>query len=137
MISKAFQQLSFQERVLYVVALIPKGKVATYGQVALLAGIPNAAQAVGMILHNAGYNQHLPFQRVLNQKGGLAKGYTQGGVIRHKQDIEQDGVKVGPDFSVNLGLYLWRPDQTILDSLALSLDLRIELAHFFNKRGIL
>lgn len=134
---KTFQTMNFQERVLYIVSLIPKGKVATYGQVTLLAGIPSAAQAVGMILHNAGYSRNLPFQRVLNQKGGLARGYTEGGVIRHKQEIEQDGVEVKPDFTVDLTRYLWQPDQQLLDQLALSLDLRIELAHFFHKRGIL
>ncbi len=123
---------SFHDRVLQIVPLIPQGRVATYGQVALLAGVPGAAQAVGNILHNAAYTVDLPYQRVINKSGGLARGYTNGGVVRHKQDLEADGVPVRFDYTVDLKQYLWNPEKTVLDRLRLSPDLRIELAAKFS-----
>lgn len=119
---------SFRDRVLLIVSLIPRGKVATYGQVALLAGVAGAAQAVGNILHVAGYTHDLPFQRVINQKGGLARGYSPSGILSHKRALEADGVEVSKDFTVNLKKYLWHPSEAILNQLQLPVDLRIELA---------
>lgn len=122
---------SFRKRVLHIVSLIPKGKVVTYGQVALLAGVPRAAQAVGDILHWSSYSIKLPYQRVINKSGGLAKGYTPGGVVSHKADLEGDGVVVDKDFAVDLEKYLWHPEKEALDSLEIPPDLQIELAAKF------
>ena len=71
----------FRQRVLAVVAQIPKGHVMTYGQIAALCGSPRAARIVGGIAHSA--DQSLPWQRVVNVKGGMAAGYP-GGVQGHQ-----------------------------------------------------
>lgn len=79
----------------------------TYGQLAALAGAPWAAWEVGQIAHFG--PSELPWQRVVNKKGGLAAGYTPGGKQTHKRDLEQDGVFVSDDFTVDVERLLWWP----------------------------
>lgn len=97
---------SLREAVYAILRKVPRGKVVTYGQLALLAGDPRGARQVGWIAHAGGRN--LPWQRVVNRFGGLASGYT-GGRAAHKADLEADGVRVRADFSVDLGRCQWQP----------------------------
>jgi methylated-DNA-protein-cysteine methyltransferase-like protein len=76
----------FNKRVHKIVAQIPRGKVMTYGQIAALAGAPWAAWEVGQIAHYG--PSDLPWQRVVNKKGGLAQAYTPGGLESHRRDLE-------------------------------------------------
>lgn len=106
----------FKESVYSLVASIPKGKFMTYGQIAALAGASWAAWEVGQIAHSG--PSSLPWQRVVNKNGGLAKGYP-GGLEGHKLAIEADGVEVSPEYSVNLDKLLWRPTNQNQNSLSL------------------
>jgi methylated-DNA-protein-cysteine methyltransferase-like protein len=96
----------FKNRVYEVVGQIPKGKVATYGQVAAMAGAAWAAWEVGQIAHTG--PSDLPWQRVVNKQGGLAKGYP-GGFEGHKKDLEAEGIEVDEDYKVDINKLLWRP----------------------------
>lgn len=98
----------FKERVYAIVAQIPKGRVMTYGQIATLAGAAWAAWEVGQIAHNGPTN--LPWQRVVNRQGGLARGFGWGGIDAHKRLLEADGVAVSDEYKVDVGRLLWRPD---------------------------
>jgi methylated-DNA-protein-cysteine methyltransferase related protein len=98
----------FRETVFKYVAQIPKGRVMTYGQLAALAGAAWAAWEVGQIAHFG--PDKLPWQRVVNKKGGLAKGYP-GGLEGHKAALEKENVAVGEDYRVNIDQLLWRPPQ--------------------------
>ncbi len=89
---------------------VPRGKVVTYGQLALLAGNPWGARQVGWIAHAGG--EDLPWQRVVNRFGGLASGYR-GGRAGHKADLEDDGVRVREDFTVDLERYQWWPPSRV------------------------
>lgn len=66
--------MAFRAKVLELVALIPEGEVATYGQIALLAGHPRAARQVGMVLYSLSDrdSKEIPWQRVINAKGGIS-----------------------------------------------------------------
>lgn len=97
----------FRERVIALVAQIPKGRVMTYGQIAALCGSPRSARIVGGIAHFG--LPELPWQRVVNKQGGLARGYTWGGPSGHKKALEEDGVNVSADFKVNIEKLLWQP----------------------------
>src|SRR4051812_9860068 len=77
---------SFKDNVFALVSQIPRGRVMTYGQLAALAGAPWAAWEVGQIAHYG--PQDLPWQRVVNKKGGLASGYHPNGREGHKKDLE-------------------------------------------------
>lgn len=80
----------------------------TYGQIAALAGNARAARIVGGVCHYG--DPSLPWQRVVNKRGGLASGYTCGGRAGHKADLEADGVKVTNDYYVDVASLLWWPN---------------------------
>lgn len=79
----------------------------TYGQVAALAGAAWAAWEVGQVAHFG--PEGLPWQRVVNKKGGLARGYTWGGFDGHKRALEAEGIKVSEDYTVDVEKLLWNP----------------------------
>ena len=96
-----------------LVRQIPKGKVATYGQIAGMLGHPRAAQQVGWTLHWSDESEDIPAQRVVNRFGGLASGYGWGGRDRHRADLEAEGVKVRDDYTVDLDKYQWWPEDDV------------------------
>lgn len=96
----------FKQRVEAFVALIPQGRVMTYGQLAALAGNARASRIVGGIAHFG--DPALPWQRVVNKQGGLASGYP-GGRSGHKQVLEAEGVAVSDDYYVDVTALLWWP----------------------------
>jgi methylated-DNA-protein-cysteine methyltransferase-like protein len=102
----------FAKRVYDLVAQIPRGRVATYGQLAALAGAAWAAWEVGQIAHTGPAD--LPWQRVVNKQGGLAVGWPVGGRDGHKAALEADGVAVSDDYKVDVKNLLWNPGQTHL-----------------------
>ena len=82
---------TFTEKVYDVVRRIPKGYVATYGQVAKIAGYPNAARAVGTAMHKNPDPIGMPCYKVVNSQGKLAKGYNYlKGIETQKQFLEND-----------------------------------------------
>lgn len=97
----------FSSAVYEIVAQIPQGRVMTYGQIAALCGSPRAAIIVGQVAHWGPLE--LPWQRVVNKSGGLAKGYTTGGREAHKRDLEAEGVEVNDEYSVDVDRLLWWP----------------------------
>lgn len=97
----------FRERVEAVVAQIPYGRVMTYGQLAALCGNARAARIVGGIAHFGDPN--LPWQRVVNKRGGLALGYP-GGRAGHKAALEAEGIAVNDDYYVDVVRLLWAPN---------------------------
>lgn len=97
----------FRQRVEALVAQIPCGRVMTYGQLAALCGNARAARIVGGIAHFG--DPALPWQRVVNKRGGLAAGYP-GGRSGHRQVLEAEGVAVSADDRVDVETLLWRPD---------------------------
>jgi methylated-DNA-protein-cysteine methyltransferase related protein len=102
----------FKDRVYELVRQIPKGKVATYGQIAATCGAAWAAWEVGQIAHTG--PSDLPWQRVVSKQGGLANGWPGGGKAAHKALLEADGVKVSDDYTVDIENLQWHPEQTAL-----------------------
>ena len=97
----------FAERVFEEVKKIPKGKVATYGQIAALAGSPRACRAVGNILHTNPMFIEIPCHRVVNSNGRLAKAFVFGGEHIQKEVLEKEGVKVNDNYYVDMKKYQW------------------------------
>ena len=87
----------FTQRVYEIVASIPEGRVMTYGDVAALAGQASAARIVGGLAHFG--PPELPWQRVVNRFGGLARGYP-GGRDGHKDHLEAEGISVNHEYIV-------------------------------------
>lgn len=77
---------SFRDKVYTIVKQIPKGKVATYGQIAALVGNPKAARAVGMCMKHNPDIPVIPCHRVVSSTGNLT-GYSAGEGLKTKRDI--------------------------------------------------
>ena len=100
--------MNFFERVYEAVKQIPKGKVATYGQIACAAGSPRAARQVGYALHVNPQPGIIPCHRVVNRFGGLAPAFAFGGVGVQAALLKDEGVLVDEAFTVDLEKYLYR-----------------------------
>ena len=104
---------------------IPRGKVATYGQIALLCGAPKCARQAGYFLgHRSG--EDIPAHRVVN-----ARGYLSGAAAFSHPDLqrlllEEEGVPVSPEKTVDLKRYKW--NNTMEEALS--------LLEFFERNGI-
>ena len=96
------------EKIYEVVRRIPRGAVATYGQVALLAGNPRWARVVGYALHVNPDPDGIPCYRVVNRDGRVSPAFAFGGENRQIALLEADGVTV-TDGCVDLKQYQWRP----------------------------
>lgn len=97
------------ERIYQVVRLIPYGRVATYGQVAALAGNPRWSRVVGYALHVNPDPQGIPCYRVVNRLGEVSSAFAFGGENAQIDLLQGEGVEFLPDGRVNLSLYQWRP----------------------------
>lgn len=95
------------ERIYAVVRRIPRGKVATYGMIAQLAGNPRWARAVGYALHANPEPGVIPCHRVVNRFGGLAPAFAFGGADRQRELLEAEGVTFHADGNVILSEHLW------------------------------
>lgn len=97
------------EKIYEVVCSIPEGKVATYGQVALLAGNPRWARVVGYALHKNPAFGVIPCHRVVNRDGKTAESFAFGGGDIQRQMLENEGVVFGADGRIDLDKFLWKP----------------------------
>ena len=93
------------EKIYEVVMTIPAGRVATYGQVAALAGNPRWARVVGYALHNNPQPGVIPCHRVLNRQGRTAAAFAFGGGDVQRQMLENEGIVFEKDGTVNLERY--------------------------------
>ena len=97
---------SFQ-KIYEVVRRIPAGTVATYGQIAALAGNRHWARVVGYALHANPDPDHIPCYRVVNRNGQVSSASAFGGKNRQIELLEADGIPC-PDGIVDLKKYQWK-----------------------------
>jgi methylated-DNA-protein-cysteine methyltransferase-like protein len=96
-------------RIYAVVRRIPRGRVATYGQIAELAGLPGHARQVGYALHALPEGTAVPWHRVLNARGTLSLRRDSGGEITQRIKLEREGVRFGAGGRIPLERLRWRP----------------------------
>ncbi len=99
--------INFREKVFRQVKKIPKGKVSTYGQVALLFGKPRGAREVGWMLHSND-RAEVPCHRVVDRNGRLAPNYAFDGWWEQKRRLEVEGISFDDSMHVNLKKHLWK-----------------------------
>ena len=97
----------FFEQVYEIVTQIPAGYVATYGQIAKLAGRPHAARIVGYAMHSAPSGEGLPCHRVVNRRGELAPGSVFGGGGVQRAMLEDEGIVFLADGRIDMKNHLW------------------------------
>ena len=98
--------MAFRTKVLELVDRIPEGEVATYGQIARLAGHPRAARQVGMVLYGLSDKEaeRVPWQRVINAKGGIST-YKVGAGELQRALLEAEGIIFREDGTCDLERY--------------------------------
>jgi methylated-DNA-protein-cysteine methyltransferase related protein len=95
----------FQRRVWRLVMKIPRGKVATYGQIAVWLGWPRRARMVGMAMRHC--PSGVPWQRVVNAQGGISLRTAVGSMLTQRILLEQEGVALRRG-RVPLARYRWQ-----------------------------
>jgi methylated-DNA-protein-cysteine methyltransferase-like protein len=97
-----------RQRVLAVVDSIPRGRVATYGQVATEAGLPRRARLVGKILATLPTGSRLPWHRVVNASGTISLRHGAGPKLQRTR-LTREGVRFTPAGRIELQRYRWTP----------------------------
>ncbi len=100
--------MSFTDRVKAAIRAIPRGRVATYGLIALQAGNHRAARQVVWVLHSSSARDRLPWHRVINGRGCIALA-AGAGFEEQRARLLREGVEVDARGRIDLQRYLWRP----------------------------
>jgi methylated-DNA-protein-cysteine methyltransferase-like protein len=100
---------SSYQRIFAVIRRIPHGRVATYGQIARLAGLPGQARQVGYALHSLPSSTAVPWQRVVNASGGVSPRSANGAVVAQRILLEREGVIFDSRGRISLARFGWRP----------------------------
>ena len=97
---------SFKNRVLDIVRMIPKGKVASYSQIAAYAGVPRGAREVGWILNGIDTLEEVPWWRVVNMAGYLSiRGNQTADKELQRKLLINDGIDVSENFTLDMKKY--------------------------------
>lgn len=99
---------SFHKQVVKIIKMIPLGKVATYGQIAAMAGSPRGARQVVRTLHSSSDKEKLPWHRVINARGRISLKPDSGYEIQ-KAMLEDEGIIFNADGSINMRKFQWDP----------------------------
>jgi methylated-DNA-protein-cysteine methyltransferase-like protein len=92
-----------------IVRRIPRGRVATYGQVAQLAGLAGHARQVGYALHALPSGTTVPWHRVVNAAGGISLRVSPGAELTQRMLLEREGVRFDGRGRLSLARVRWRP----------------------------
>ena len=98
--------MKYADEVYAILDKIPKGKVVTYKQIAIMLGNKNLSRVVGNVLHKNPLPLIHPCYKVVNSKGELAKNFGYGGIEKQKEMLINDGIEVD-EYKVNLDKYRW------------------------------
>jgi methylated-DNA-protein-cysteine methyltransferase-like protein len=100
--------MEFEDRVKQAILAVPRGKVATYAQIAALAGNYRAARQVAWVLHSSSEKDRLPWYRVINSRGGISLKRGQG-FEEQKRILHEEGVRVSRLGRIDLEEFQWEP----------------------------
>ncbi|MGF1568451.1 MAG: MGMT family protein [Nodosilinea sp.] len=105
------------ERIYAIVRQIPPGQVATYGQVAELAGLIGKPRLVGYALYRVDMEaDDVPWQRVINAKGEVSYATVRNGAdYLQRAILEDEGIEFDPRGRVDLSRYRWRPSEEVIE----------------------
>jgi methylated-DNA-protein-cysteine methyltransferase-like protein len=106
-VPRAKTESSSYTRIYSIVRRIPRGRVATYGQIARLAGLPGHARQVGYALHALHSATAVPWQRVVNAAGAISLRPMNGG-LSQRLLLEKEGVRFDARGRIALTTYGWR-----------------------------
>ena len=115
--SEKSHKKSCYPRIYEIVKQIPYGKVATYGQIADLAGLIGKPRVVGYALYRVVDSMEIPWHRVINAKGEVSRSSLRDGKDHQQQSLlEGEGI-IFNNRKLDLNIYRWKPDFTMIDQL--------------------
>jgi methylated-DNA-protein-cysteine methyltransferase related protein len=100
---------AYRERVYNLVKQIPRGKVMTYGQIAIVLGEGYTPRTVGYVMH-AAETENVPWQRVLNSQGKCSTGRLTIPINLQQTMLEQEGIVFNAGGKCKLSEYQWFPE---------------------------
>ena len=101
-------ELSFREAVLQAVGQVPRGCVATYGQIAWMAGYPRRPRQVGMVLKGLPEGTAVPWHRIVNAQGYVPSRGRWWGAMLQIERLREEGIEVDDLGNLDLGRHGWR-----------------------------
>lgn len=111
----------FKNKMIQVIRWTPRGKVVSYGQVAVYVGVPRAARQVGRILRSLEGKIDLPWWRVVNNAGRITiKGNLYNDQEIQKKLLEAEGILVRDDFTFDINAYRFYPSRELLKKMGLN-----------------
>ncbi len=102
----------FTKKVMQEIHKIPVGKVATYKQIAELAGKPQGSRGVAWVLHSCSTLYKLPWHRVLSSQGKISFDRTSRNFREQKRKLEKEGITIEPTGELNLKKFQWKKRAT-------------------------
>jgi methylated-DNA-protein-cysteine methyltransferase-like protein len=102
--------MDFTAEIIRMIKAIPKGKVATYGQIASLSGHYLSVRRVVWVLHSLSDKERLPWHRVVNRKGKISL-KPGAGYQRQKELLIREGILFSEKDCIDLDRFLWEPDE--------------------------
>ena len=100
-------RLSVYDRIYATVRKIPRGRIASYGQIAKLAGLPGRARQVGYAMHALQPGTTVPWHRVVNAQRKVSRRRIPGAELTQRMVLEREGVRFGPGGRI-LERFVWR-----------------------------
>lgn len=100
--------MEFEDRIKGLIRSIPRGRVATYAQIAALAGNYRAARQVARVLHSSSDTDRLPWHRVINSRGGISLPKGRG-FETQKRLLRKEGVPSDAAGRIDLDAFQWEP----------------------------
>ena len=101
--------MDFTAEAIRLIKAIPKGKVATYGQIAYMTGLYPSVRRVVWLLHSSSKKEGLPWHRVVNKKGEISL-KPGSGYEKQKELLEKEGIQFDENDCIDLDVFLWDPD---------------------------
>ena len=102
-------RVGFFDSVYALVRRIPRGKVATYGQIARLLGAPRSARVVGWAMRGNPHGVRVPWQRVVQREGSLSPSVCPADPGRQRRLLEREGVTFGLGGRIDMAAHQWEP----------------------------
>jgi methylated-DNA-protein-cysteine methyltransferase-like protein len=102
-------RVGFFDRVYALVRHIPRGKVATYGQIARMLGAPRSARVVGWAMHGSPHGVRVPWQRVVQRGGSLSPAVCPADPGRQRRLLEREGVTFLVGGRIDMARHQWFP----------------------------
>ncbi len=99
----------FSEKAKELIKRTPRGRVATYGQIAALAGNPSGARQVARILHSCSRKDNLPWHRIVNRKGKISLRPGEGFELQ-MQLLQGEGIVFDEKGIIDFDRFLWKPN---------------------------